>query len=84
MTTIITPPWELTNERTESRYGFPVLVNRHDNEQAYGPADIIIAYRQAQPAAHFVHRYASMSGNSSDKEFARQFLSQWPEGPQLL
>jgi hypothetical protein len=78
----LTPSLVLTDERTESRYGIPVLVNRQDDATAYGPADIIDVYHKVQPAAHVVHRFAKrLTGD--EREAAANFLRQWPDGPQL-
>ena len=46
----LTPSLVLTDERAECRYGIPVLINKQDDATAYGPADIIQAYHQTQPA----------------------------------
>ncbi len=78
----LTPSLILTDERAESRYGIPVLVNLQDDATAYGPADIIDVYHQAQPAAHLVHRFAKRL-TGEEREAAANFLRQWPDGPQL-
>jgi len=78
----LTPSLVLTDERAESRYGIPVLVNRQDDATAYGPADIIQVYHQTQPAAHVVHRFAKQL-TGEEREAAANYLRQWPDGPQL-
>ncbi len=78
----LTPSFILTDERAESRYGIPVLVNRQNDAIAYGPADILQAYRQTQPAAFYVHRFAKRLKGEA-REAAAAFLRQWPDGPQL-
>ena len=40
----LTPSWLLTTDHTASSDGIPVLVRRSTNE-AYGPGDILQAYR---------------------------------------
>jgi hypothetical protein len=78
----LTPSLVLTDERAESRYGIPVLVNRQDDARAYGPADIIDVYHKVQPAAHLVHRFVKhLTGD--EREAAANYLRQWPDGPQL-
>ena len=80
----LTPSLVLTDERAESRYGIPVLINRADDTTAYGPADIIDVYNKVQPAAHVVHRFAKLAGlKGEEREAAANFLRQWPDGPQL-
>jgi hypothetical protein len=68
-----------------AKQGLPVLINRADMSTAYGPADLIEAYNQPpQPAAHLVVRLARVAHLSErEREFVRQFLAQWKEGPQL-
>ena len=86
MQIMLTPSWLLTNERCESRYGIPVLVNRHDDTTAYGPADIVQMYPSygLQPAAYGVARIVKTLTLSPEQlEDVRCYLRQWPEGPQL-
>ena len=80
----LTPSLVLTNNRPESRYRIPVLVNRSDETRAYGPSDIISVYGQFEPAAHVVVRFAKANRLAGrELEAARLFCSQWPEGPQI-
>lgn len=82
MTIQLTPSLILTDERSECRYGIPVLINRQDDAVAYGPADIIQVYHETVPAAHLVHRFGKgLAGE--EREAAANFLRQWPDGPQL-
>lgn len=81
----LTPSWVLTTDHSSSSYGSAVLVNRHNDEQAYGPADVVkfpLGSGGVQPAAFFVARYgARLEGEERDA--AARFLRQWPGGPQL-
>ena len=85
----LTPSLVLTDERAESRYGIPVLVNRQDDATAYGPADVFQAYPSwgFQPAAHTVIRafkcHQPCPFNAEEVDAIRNFLRQWPDGPQL-
>jgi len=78
----LTPSLVLTDERAESRYGIPLLVNKQDDATAYGPADIIDVYHQVQPAAHLAHRFGKRL-KGEEREAVANFLRQWPDGPQL-
>ena len=80
----------LTNEHSASSYGIPVLVIEG---QAYGPADALPYPRPASLRAHklewtgaapvwLVCRLAA-KGNKY-REAGKSFLSQWPEGPQIV
>ena len=78
----------LTDERAESRHGIPVLVNRQD-DTAYGPEDI---FRVSPswgflPAALSVVRafkcHQPCPYTAEEVEAVRNFLRQWPNGPQL-
>jgi hypothetical protein len=85
----LTPSLVLTDERAECRYGIPVLINRQDDATTYGPADVFQAYPSwgLQPAAHTViraFRTKQPCPFSADEIAAvRNFLGQWPDGPQL-
>lgn len=85
----LTPSLVLTDERSECRYGIPVLVNRQDDTTAYGPADVFQAYPSwgFQPAAHSVLRAFKSKQpcpfSAEEIESVRLFLGQWPDGPQL-
>lgn len=63
-----------------------MLVNKHDDAQAYGPADIVQMYPSfgPRPAAHGVIRMAKVAKLEAEElEAVSNFLRQWPEGPQL-
>jgi hypothetical protein len=85
----LTPSLILTDERAECRYGIPVLVNRQHDTTAYGPADVFQAYPSwgFQPAAHSVVRAFKSHRPCpyTEEEIAavRNYLAQWPQGPQL-
>ena len=82
----LTASWTLTSERSESRYGIPVLVNRHDDATAYGPKDIVQMYPSwgLKPAADGVVRAVKLLTLAPEQlEDVRNYLRQWPEGPQL-
>ena len=70
-----TPSWELTDERADSSYGQPVLVNRWTQE-AFGPGDLLEPYPYwgLKPAAVHVGRMIQMKEFSDeDLEFVRRF-----------
>ncbi len=84
MTIHLAPSWILTDERVESSYGIPVLVNRANNTIAYGPADIVPGpVGKFQPAAMLVHRLAKFVQDEQQRASIASFLHQWPDGPQL-
>ena len=89
MTIQLTPSLVLTDERAECRYGIPVLVNRQADATAYGPADVFRAYPGwgFQPAAHTVIRafksHQPCPFSAEELDAIRNFLRQWPDGPQL-
>jgi hypothetical protein len=82
----LTPSLVLTDERAECRYGIPVLVQ---NDTAYGPGDVFKAYASwgFQPAAHTVLRAFKTKQpcpfSDEEVEAVRNYLRQWPDGPQL-
>jgi hypothetical protein len=70
-----TPSWELTDERAESSYGQPVLVERRTGK-AFGPGDLLEPYAHwgLESAAVHVTRMSSMKKLSSeDLEFVGRF-----------
>ena len=85
----LTPSLVLTDERAECRHGIPVLINKQGATTTYGPADIFQAYPSwgLQPAAHSVVLAfkSKQPCPFSEEEIAavRNFLGQWPDGPQL-
>lgn len=68
----------LTTESSQSCHGAPIL--QVDN-QIYGPADLINGRRLA---ADIVASWAKQSNRTSRQiDAAVNFLSQWPDGPQI-
>jgi len=78
----LNPSFELTTEHPASQYGIPVLLNHHG--ESFGPSDILNLYPSVDhcSAAAFVVRHAEQFG-LDDREAAKQFCRQWPDGPQL-
>lgn len=75
----LTPSLALTDESCD---GARVLITRPDG-RAYGPRDCIEIYSEPpQPAALVVHRLGQVL-QGEQREAAKEFLNQWPEGPQL-
>jgi len=74
----VTPTATLMTDSPASSYGQPVLrVEGRD----LGPADLMPA---GEFAADVVRAWALGAGRSAEeREAARRFLRQWPEGPQL-
>lgn len=57
-----------------------VAVHTEEHDGFYGPTDHLGRYTLAE----LVHGWASRRYRSNDeREVARRFLAQWPEGPQL-
>jgi len=75
----------LTNENAASRYGIPNLeITADDVNGIFGPADFIGDLPQVMSGAQIVAGWASSRDRTSEeKEAARLFCAQWPEGPQL-
>ena len=78
----LTPSFELTTDHPASRFGIPVLLNHHGD--ALGPSDTVNLFPSDGQcsAAAFVVRYAEQLG-AAEREAARLFCRQWPDGPQL-
>lgn len=80
----------LTTESVASHYGIPVL--RIEIEAAgmiedYGPADLVQLpdWPQAVPAAYIVAGWAMRTDRSADeRDAARRYCAQWPDGPQVV
>ncbi len=90
--TIITDPdggtAVLTCNSPNSHYGAPVLqIDAEDIDGEFGPADLIDFSGIGQgllPAANIVAAWASdPERTDEEREAARRFLCQWPDGPQL-
>lgn len=76
----LTPSLLLTTEHPSSSHGVPVLVHRPTGD-AYGPGDIAnLCHTGLQPVAHLVCRLVKHKPEAL--EAAKQFCSQWPDGPQ--
>ncbi|MGD0258964.1 MAG: hypothetical protein ABSD29_03975 [Verrucomicrobiota bacterium] len=76
----------LTTYSPRSRYGIPVLRVRHPKgDSDLGPTDLLPKEGQSKsPAAVLllaIHAAHPLTGKAL--EGARQFLRQWPDGPQL-
>jgi hypothetical protein len=75
----LAPSWALA-----SHHGIPMLIHQTTGE-GFAPTDIYPFPPSAggmQPCAHFVARFAERLAGE-ERAFAGQFLSQWPDGPQL-
>ncbi len=78
----------LTTNSPCSHYGCPVLrIEAEDVDGDFGPADLIDFSGIGQgmaPAANIVAGWAMAPARTDEeREAARRFLCQWPEGPQL-
>lgn len=78
----------LTTNSPASHYGCPVLrIEAEDVDGDFGPADLIDFGAVGQgiiPAATIVHAWATAPQRSDEeRQAARRFLRQWPDGPQL-
>jgi len=78
----------LTNETCASRYGIPVLeITAADVDGDFGPADLIGDLDPPETlcrAADVVVGWASQPDRTDEeREAARRYLRQWPEGPQV-
>jgi len=83
MTANLTALFQLTTEHPKSHYGIPVLLHRQSGD-IYGAADVIKPLPNAHllTAAAFVLRHSrKLSGE--DRVAAKNFLRQWPDGPQM-
>lgn len=65
---------KLTTDHPASSYGIPVLVD--DDGNAFGPADVIPAFRVTAA------EYVSIAAHHFGEENASAFCASWPEGPQ--
>lgn len=72
----------LTTNSSQSHYGVPVLrVEADDVSGDFGPADII---HGTMTAADVIAGWAREPERTEEEvKIARQYLSQWPDGPQL-
>jgi len=78
----------LTNQSASSRYGIPVFeITGQGIEESYGPADLIdhsVVGGCLLPAAFTIVGWAREPERTPEEiEAAREFLQQWPEGPQI-
>jgi len=71
----------LTDEHGACRNGVPVLVDT--DGKPYEPEDLVRFLGQNFPAGHWVALLGKLRRDESEREFCRQFLRQWPGGPQL-
>lgn len=76
----------LTNESCVSRYGMPVLeVTADDLDGTFGPADVLVKDGKPFLVADVVAGWGSADGRTPDEiAFASDFLSQYPDGPQIV
>jgi hypothetical protein len=81
----LSPSLVLTTDRAESRGGIPVLVNRADASRAYGPTDLILVFCEpTREAAYWVHQLAKKAQlTDAERQAVKNYLAQWPKGPQL-
>lgn len=72
----------LTTDSPASHYGSPALRDEHDTVTPdYGPADLLPT---DESAAALVMRWATRPHRTKEeRDAARLFLAQWPDGPQL-
>ncbi len=78
----------LTNEGPQGSYGAAVLqVTSHSAKGSFGPSSLVGDVTRPETlttAADLVLSWAMRSGRTAREiEFARSFLQQWPEGPQI-
>ena len=78
----------LTTESPASSYGVPVLqITADDVDGDFGPADLIGDPDKGIPlmtAASIVAPWGSQpERTAAERQAARQFCAQWPEGPQV-
>jgi len=83
MTANLNDLFQLTTEHPKSHYGVPVLLHLRSGD-TYVAADVIKPLPNANlltAAAYVLRHRRKLSGE--DRVAARNFLRQWPEGPQL-
>jgi hypothetical protein len=75
----------LTNETCSARYGMPVLsISAEDVAGDFGPGDLLHDGHNIVSCGAIVHGWASRPERTDEeRDAARLFLRQWPEGPQL-
>lgn len=75
----------LTNENSASHYGIPNLeITGEDVSGVFGPADIIGEPPRLITGAQIVVGWAAQAERTDDeREAARSFCAQYPEGPQI-
>lgn len=78
----------LTDESTSSSYGIPILqITAHDIDSDFGPADLIGDLTKPETiltAAQIVYAWAILKVRTKEeRQAAKSFLSQWPDGPQI-
>jgi len=78
----------LTNETCASRYGLPVLViDAEDVQGDFGPADLIGDLDRPETLMHAAQVVAAWGlapeRTPDERDAARRFLMQWPDGPQI-
>ncbi len=83
MTANLNGSFQLTTEHPKSHYGIPVLLHRQSGD-TYVAANVIKPLPNAHllTAAAFILRH-SRKLVGEDRMAAKNFLRQWPEGPQL-
>jgi hypothetical protein len=79
----------LTVYSPQSHYGIPVLrIESDEVNEDFGPADLIDTLSVGGdifPAANIVFAWTQLPGRTAGElKAARLFLSQWPEGPQIV
>ena len=72
----------LTTESASSSYGIPVMrIESPELTGDFGPADLLGPNLTAAKALVGLHHNIPLEGDAL--EAAKQFLSQWPDGPQI-
>ena len=79
--------FQLTTKSPQSLYGLPVLrIEGDDFPTDYGPEDDVslLAGLVVLKAGELVAAWASVKDRTpKEREAARKFLRQWPDGPQI-
>lgn len=78
----------LTDETAACRYGIHVLlIDAEDLKGEFGPADLIGDLDRPETLMHAAEPVLAWAlkpeRTPEEREAARRFLAQWPEGPQL-
>jgi len=78
----------LTDETCASRYGLPVLViDAEDCQGDFGPADLIGNLDRPESLMHAAEVVAAWGRaperTDDERDAARRYLQQWPDGPQI-